>query len=108
MNNGTPPKRITRAYLLDSVTNIRGLPIRKEIFKIGSDYSITDHNINSPYVSRHHATITVRDGKFYLADANSANGTFINDMKIAPNREIIIKHGMVLRFADVERVFIIR
>lgn len=37
---------------------------------------------NSPFISRHHATITVRQGNLTIIDENSANGLFINGRRI--------------------------
>lgn len=45
---------------------------------ISSDVAIVDSK-----VSRHHASITSKDGKFFIEDHNSSNGTFINKKKMA-------------------------
>ena len=61
-----------------------------------SDYAVAD-NTN---ISRVHAVITTRNGRYYVMDQNSTNGTFINDQKIAPMSQVPIGKGSVLRFAD--------
>ena len=47
-----------------------------------------------------HAFVGWNDISFYLMDLDSANGTFVNDQKIAPMSQVPIGKGSVLRFAD--------
>ncbi|MBI5411047.1 MAG: FHA domain-containing protein [Nitrospirae bacterium] len=57
--------------------------------------------IDSPTVSGHHARITDMQGAFVLEDLGSANGTFVNDQKVAKqplkpaDRVTIGKHVLV-------------
>jgi len=39
--------------------------------------------INNTAISRHHSSIELRDGRHYLADLKSTNGTYVNGKKIA-------------------------
>ncbi len=48
--------------------------------------------------SRRHAQILERDGKFYVRDLNSTNGTYVNYQKVPPGRRQPLKHGDVLQF----------
>ena len=44
--------------------------------------------LNHPAISKHHAEISVRDGKIYLRDLQSSNGTFLlEDRKLIPFEE---------------------
>ena len=57
---------------------------------------------NSPYVSAYHAEILLLDnGDIILTDKASRNGTFVNDERITPNKEITVRRGDNIRFADV-------
>ena len=47
--------------------------------------------IDSPTTSKYHATIRVSDGKIYLRDLNSTNGTFL----IKNNSRQLFKQGYV-------------
>lgn len=63
-----------------------------------------DSNIvlNSPYVSAYHAEILLLDnGDIILEDKGSRNGTFLNDKKLQPNREITVRRGDVVRLANM-------
>ncbi len=44
-------------------------------------------------VSRHHARIERKDGVSYLTDCESANFTFLNDVKIDPNKPYALREG---------------
>jgi pSer/pThr/pTyr-binding forkhead associated (FHA) protein len=64
---------------------------RKEIF-VTQKTSLTvgrsataDISIKSESLSRKHLTLNVTDGKIFLSDLASANGTFVNEEKLKPN-----------------------
>lgn len=44
--------------------------------------SSNDIHIPEQHVSRQHAVVSYRDGIFMVSDLGSANGTFVNDMKV--------------------------
>jgi hypothetical protein len=57
-------------------------------------------------VGRRHARLVRRDGKlFAVEDKASANGTFVNDVRIAPLQETEVPDGARLRFGAVEALF---
>ena len=57
--------------------------------------------LNSPYVSGYHAELLLLDnGDILLTDKASRNGTFVNEERIAPNKEVSVKRGDTIRFAD--------
>ena len=56
-------------------------------------------------VSRRHATLCFEQGKYILTDEDSANGTYINGIKIAPHRPYILRHGAELRIGSNILVF---
>ena len=58
--------------------------------------------LNSPYVSAYHAEILLLDnGDIILEDKGSRNGTFLNDERLTPNKEVSIKRGDNVRLANV-------
>lgn len=58
--------------------------------------------LSSPYVSSYHAEILLLDnGDIILEDKGSRNGTFLNDNKLQPNKEVTIKRGDNVRFANI-------
>ena len=65
----------------------------------------TGNNIVLPSgsVSRQHARIREEAGEFRLFDLGGANGTFVNDQKVAD--PVVLKDGDRVRFGEVELVF---
>lgn len=57
-------------------------------------------------VSGKHCEISVRDGKFYLKDLQSANGTYVNGSKVLSETEIF--SGNVIKLGRLEMKFEVR
>ena len=65
----------------------------KAVYNIGSNYR-NDIILNSQTVSRYHASVRLgKDGKMYIRDNGSRNGTMVNGVKIAANKDERIKKG---------------
>ncbi len=65
----------------------------KSVINIGSNYR-NDIILNSQTVSRYHASVRIgKDGKMYIRDNGSRNGTMVNGVKIAPNKDERLKKG---------------
>ena len=62
---------------------------------ISSDVAIVDSK-----VSRSHASITARDGKLFIEDHNSTNGTYVNGEKLSPSTETELKIGSNFSVGD--------
>ena len=62
---------------------------------ISSDVAIVDSK-----VSRNHASITARDGKLFIEDHNSTNGTYVNGEKLSPSTETELKIGSNFSVGD--------
>lgn len=57
--------------------------------------------LNSQYISNYHAEIIQLDnGDMFLVD-KSTNGTFLNGIKLTPGKEVAVKRGDNITFADV-------
>lgn len=57
--------------------------------------------LNSPYVSGYHAELLLLDnGEILVTDKGSRNGTYLNDQRLQPNKDIPVKRGDAIRFAD--------
>ncbi|MBP3844353.1 MAG: FHA domain-containing protein [Prevotella sp.] len=65
----------------------------KSVYNIGSNYR-NEIILNSQTVSRFHASVRVgKDGKVYIHDNGSRNGTMVNGVKIAANKDVRVKKG---------------
>lgn len=59
-------------------------------------------------VSRHHAQISYQNGRYLLVDKRSANGSYVNNVRMTPDVAHPIKSGDVLVFARSEFVVVRR
>ncbi len=66
---------------LEPTLKVEKVDLAKDRIRIGRDPT-NDVAINHPVVSKHHAEIVKQDGKFFVVDLGSTNGTFVNGIKI--------------------------
>lgn len=65
----------------------------KAVYNIGSNYR-NDILLNNQTVSSYHASLRIgKDGKVYICDNGSTNGTKVNGVKIEKNKDVRIKKG---------------
>ncbi|PMQ02115.1 MAG: forkhead-associated protein [Dictyoglomus sp. NZ13-RE01] len=91
------------AYLIIKHGLERGkdFKIQKEITKIGRDEE-NDIVLFHPTVSRFHAQI-IREGEnYFIEDLDSANGTFVNGIKV---KKELLNDNDILQFGDIVCVF---
>lgn len=68
---------------------------------IGSAPDVHIH-MNSQYISGYHAELLLLDnGDILLTDNASKNGTYLNEVRLAPNKEVCVKRGDKIRIANV-------
>ena len=90
------------AFLIRLKYNER-VPITGTDFRIGKERSTVSYFISdNTAVSRNHASIIVKNRRFYVVDHNSTNHTYVNGQLIPSNVEIEIINGMKVRFANEE------
>ena len=75
--------------------------ITGETFLVGKKRDEVEGYIGRDTISRIHSRLFVRQERLYIADANSTNGTFVNEIAIAPGKEMEIFAGDRILFADV-------
>lgn len=80
--------------------------INKPVFRIGKEKSYSDYFVsNNNMVSRSHADIISRSGRYFIIDLNSKNRTFINRVPIPAQQEMEIHNGDNIRLANEEFEF---
>ena len=94
-------------YLIRS-KNQEKISVDKEVFRIGKereycDYFVSDNNA----VSRNHADIIARNGRFFIKDLNSTNRTYVDGRPIPAQQETEIVSGTKLRLGNEDFVFYI-
>lgn len=81
--------------------------INKPVFRIGKERSYVDYFIaDNSAISRSHADIVCRNGRYYIVDRNSKNRTFVNEEPIPAGVEIEIDSSTRLRLANEDFSFI--
>src|SRR5262249_33318336 len=73
-------------------------------FPDGSEHELADRTaigrntendlvMHSSAVSREHAAVTFRDGRWYLEDRGSFNGTYLNGTRLVPGTPLPLRHA---------------
>lgn len=81
--------------------------LNKNNVLLGRMDGFVDHAIKSNSIGKVHAEISQNNGLFYISDCNSKNGTFINEQRILPNSKTEIIAGDIIRFANIEYIFML-
>lgn len=87
-------------YLI-RLNNYERVDINKPSFRIGKEKSYVDYFVmNNSAVSRIHADIISRAGRYFIKDNNSTNRTFVNGSVIPFEQEIEIFDGDAIMLAN--------
>ncbi len=101
----TPPVIIHYPTLCRLLTQER-IQVDKPVFRVGKERSYVDYFIgDNSHISRSHADIITRDGKYYIVDLNSKNKTYVNGRMLLPTLETEIRDGDRLRLANEDFTF---
>ncbi len=55
-----------------------------------------------PSVSSHHCVVWLKNDDLLVRDLNSTNGTYLNEVQLAPEKDGLLKPGQILRLGQVE------
>jgi ribosomal protein L40E len=61
------------------------------------DVDLTDHGAWDAGVSRRHARIFKQHGQFFIEDLRSANGTFLNEIRLEPGLSQALQSGDIIK-----------
>lgn len=98
------PNSIQSVWLEDR-NHFGKIHITKFPFRIGKMEGVTDYRIFNNTVSRKHADFLREQGRYYIVDLGSTNGTYLNGRRIQPGVKEELSDGINLRFADAEFKF---
>lgn len=77
------------------------LNVDKREYVIGKNSSAVDGVITfNRMISRIHCKVVNDNGMYSIEDLNSANGTYVNQVRLQPNRPHPIKNGDIVRLAN--------
>ena len=101
-------KYVPSGYLRREKTG-EEIRIDGNVFHIGRERSFVNYFIpDNPTISKSHADVINREGKFYLKDTNSKNHTYINGQMLTSNQEYEIQNGDTVMFANEKYEFRIK
>ncbi len=101
-----PVSQPVRFPTLLRVLTGEAITVNKPVFRLGKERSYVDYFVNNnAAVSRSHADIITRGGRYYVMDLNSKNHTFINGQETPVHCELEIMDGDHLRLGNEEFIF---
>jgi len=62
---------------------------------------LTGYNAEELGVSRNHAQLRCQDNMLYLSDLKTANGTYVNELRLYPNEARVLRSGDEIRFGKM-------
>lgn len=79
------------------------IEVTKDEFVIGKKVELCDGVINfNKMISRSHCRINKKGSQYTITDLQSANGTFVNRVRLQPNQPHPINNGDVIRLANTD------
>ena len=96
--------KIQSVWLEDCV-HLDKISLSKMPFRIGKLTGVSDFCLMSNTVSRKHADIVKENGKYYIIDLGSTNGTYLCGKRLQPGVKEELINGINIRFADAEYKF---
>lgn len=82
------------------------IEIYEDSFSIGKSKEQCDYCIeNNSAISRQHAIIRFENAEYIVADNNSTNGTFVNNLLIKSGECVILKEGDIIKLGNEEFEF---
>jgi cellulose biosynthesis protein BcsQ len=102
------PDEVKKKFLVGNTPPYLGKPFELSVsdeFTVGREEGRT-LQLASDMVSRLHATICSKEGKFVLIDNDSSNGTFLNSNQISPSEAYVLSHRDIIKFDTFEFIYI--
>jgi len=87
---------------LEDCEHVGRISVTKFPFRIGKMDGVTDYRIYNNKVSRKHADILKEQGRYFVVDLGSTNGTYLNGKRIQPGVKEELQDGVRVTFADSE------
>ena len=84
--------------------DVQQVPILKPALTVGRAPD-NDLVLDHPTVSRHHARLTLEQGKLYIEDLGSSNGTYIGDQQLSAGQRMEVPGNQAFEFGQVRLGF---
>lgn len=95
-------------YLIRETTEEKVI-INKDTFKIGKANRGVDYKIQgNGAISRVHAIIMLKDNAYYIKDNKSTNHTYVNNVQLEDDQELMLTDNCRITFGDEDFIFKLR
>lgn len=110
ITNTVPVTQVHTAQLIAmNAPNRVEMDINKAEYIIGKKPTAVDGVISfNKMISRVHCKINTSNGHYTITDLQSANGTFINNVRLLPNKSYPVKSGDMVRLANSDFQFLVK
>ncbi len=100
VGGGKASSGLLRIIAMNAPTRVE-IAVTKDEFVIGKKAELCDGVIDfNKMISRSHCRINKRGSQYTITDLQSANGTFVNKVRLQPNQAHPINNGDVIRLAN--------
>lgn len=101
-----PPTVGLRTASIQRVSAQTTIHVSRYPFSIGRKAEFCDYAIeDNQYISKRHVTILLKNGQAYIRDNGSANGTFLNGIRLHPNTEVELPSGACFKIGNEDFIF---
>ena len=87
-------------HILNGPEKGRTFDMDRETIFVGRS-SANDLRLKDNSISRRHLSVQAKDGKFYVKDLESTNGTFVEGRRIQPGTEVAVTDGVPLAIGNI-------
>lgn len=98
---GAPQPTPRARLLLTTPAGTQAIPLESTLLTIGRGLN-NDIILEDTRVSRHHAQLRYRSRRFWIADAGSTNGTFVNGGQV---EEQVLRDGDIVSLGGLELTY---
>ena len=99
--DGTKREEVRNIPAIKRMLTGEVVPITKSSFSLGRKDEEVDYVIShNPAISRKHAEIKIRNGKYYVSDLGAKNKTYVNGKVLPTKGESAISNGDVIKLAN--------
>lgn len=96
----TTSSGLLRIIAMNSPSRVE-LTVDKDEFVIGKKPELCDGVVSfNKMISRSHCKICKRGSQYTITDLQSANGTYVNKVRLQPNQSVLINNGDIIRLAN--------
>ena len=108
MENKLPPHGMVLAGFYSNGAPVR-IALTPDMFAgkrlgvaLGRHPELVDTVIDDDRVSKRHIRISAQEGRFYLEDLNSTNGTFLDNRRLSPFSLVQLEYGASIKLGSLE------